>query len=55
MVQILDFAVEFFSVGHSVAMGKPGRIEFAGMTDEIYVTPSGESVKISSKYTEGVE
>ncbi|MFC7935492.1 hypothetical protein ACFU2J_04555 [Streptomyces sp. NPDC057387] len=53
-VQILDFAVEFFTVGQSVAAGKSGRIEFAGMADEIYVTPSGESVTIGSNYTEDV-
>lgn len=27
-VQILDFAVEFFSAGRSVATGKPGKINF---------------------------
>ncbi|MFG2677724.1 hypothetical protein [Streptomyces sp. NPDC048392] len=53
-VQILDFAVEFFTVGRSVATGESGRIEFAGMADEIYVTPTGESVEISSNYAEGV-
>ncbi|EHM24789.1 MULTISPECIES: hypothetical protein [Streptomyces] len=53
-VQILDFAVEFFTVGRSVATGNSGRIEFAGMADEIYVTLSGESVKVSSNYTEEI-
>ncbi|WP_328777129.1 hypothetical protein OHU17_32885 [Streptomyces goshikiensis] len=53
-VQILDFAVEFFSAGRSVATGKPGKINFAGMADEIYVKPHEESVEISSNYTDEV-
>ncbi len=52
-VQILDFAVEFFSAGRAVASGEGARICFAGMADEIYATPDGDRVKVSCNYAEG--
>ncbi|MER7109521.1 hypothetical protein [Streptomyces sp. NPDC000229] len=55
-VQILDFALEFFTAGSSLKSGDSAQVTFAGMSDEIYLVPSGESVRVSSSYTEdGVE
>jgi hypothetical protein len=51
-VQILDFAVEFFTAGRSVSSGSNGRILFAGMADEISLTLSGGIVRVSSNYTD---
>ncbi|MFE9687202.1 hypothetical protein [Streptomyces sp. NPDC006285] len=51
-VQILDFAVEFFSAARSLVQGKSSRITFAGMADELFLTLSGESVEVSSNYVD---
>ncbi|SCE01443.1 hypothetical protein GA0115240_135262 [Streptomyces sp. DvalAA-14] len=52
-VQILDFAVEFYSAGRAIASGKIYRISFAGMADEIYATPDGDQVKVACNYATG--
>ncbi|MGW0819711.1 hypothetical protein [Streptomyces sp. NPDC002845] len=51
-VQILDFAVEFFTAGRTIASGESGRIAFAGMADEIHLRPSCGSVRVSCNYTD---
>lgn len=52
-VQILDFAVELFSACRSLTRGKVVQVDFAGMSDEIYLKRSGESVEMSSNYADG--
>ncbi|MEU2877420.1 MULTISPECIES: hypothetical protein [unclassified Streptomyces] len=52
-VQILDFAVEFYTAGRAIASGKNAKIEFAGMADEIYLVLSGAAVTVSCSYADG--
>jgi hypothetical protein len=51
-VQILDFAVEFFSAARTVGSGGNARIAFAGMADEIHLKPSGDLVGVSCNYAD---
>ncbi|MDX2601302.1 hypothetical protein PV379_33185 [Streptomyces caniscabiei] len=52
-VQILDFAVGFFSAGRTLASGENARIDFAGLADEIHLVPSGDSVRVVANYVDG--
>ncbi|MGW4301827.1 hypothetical protein ACWEHT_18915 [Streptomyces sp. NPDC004646] len=53
-VQVLDFAVEFFSAGRAISSGERCRISFAGMSDEIYLAPDGNHVEITCNYADGL-
>ncbi|MGM0354696.1 hypothetical protein [Streptomyces sp. ECR3] len=53
-VQVLDFAVEFFSASRSPRSTEPTRITFAGMSDEILLRPSGDKVRVSANYADSI-
>ncbi|WKV71077.1 hypothetical protein AW27_005780 [Streptomyces sp. PCS3-D2] len=53
-VQMLDFSVEFYEATRRVESAGSGRVTFAGMADEIFISksPSG-GAEISANYVDG--